>query len=328
MRLRTLGRGGPAVSAIGLGCMGLVDGYFGAVSADRATRAVHRALDLGITLFDTADSYGAGVGEERLGAALAGRRDGVILASKVGLVANPSAAGRVVDGRPEYVRAGVEASLGRLRTDVIDLYQLHRVDPQVPVEETVGAMATLVAEGKVRYLGVSEVTPEQLRRAAAVHPLVSVQSEYSLFERGVEAGVLPECDRLGAALIAFAPLGKGLLTGRLQSVTGFADSDLRSRLPRFGGAHLRHNQQLAATLGELAGALDITPGQLALAWLLSRSALVLPIPGSTSADHLAENAAACDIDLPAEVLVRIDAVLAADPVSGARYPEGWRLPGS
>ena len=326
MRYRRLGRDGPTVSAIGLGCMGLADGYFGTVGAQRATRAVHHALDLGITFFDTADSYGAGTGEERLGAALAGRRDGVVLATKVGLVPDPTGTGRVVDGRPAHVRGSAEASLRRLRTDVIDLYQLHRADPLVPIEETVGAMAGLVAAGKVRHIGLSEVSAAQLRLAAAVAPVLSVQSEYSLFERGVETGVLLECERLGAALIAFAPLGKGLLTGRLQAVAGFADGDLRARLPRFGGEHLRHNQRLVATLNELAGDAGVTPGQLALSHLLHRSRLVVPIPGSTDERHLAENAAAADVVLTPETLRRIEAVLTAVPVSGERYPPGWRLP--
>jgi aryl-alcohol dehydrogenase-like predicted oxidoreductase len=320
-----LGRDGPAVSAIGLGCMGLVDGYYGPVSDDQADRAVGQALDLGINLFDTADSYGSGEGERRLGHALTGRRDQVFLATKFGLLTEPGS-DRVVDGRPGIVRSRAEDSLRRLGTDTIDLFQLHRIDPQVPVEDTVGAMAELVGEGKVRYVGLSEANPEQLRRAMLTHPVVSVQSEYSLFERGVEGGVLAGCVRFGYGLLAFAPLGKGLLTGKLQQVRDFDQGDLRSKLPRFGGEHLRRNQELVAALTASADQLSITTAQLALAWLLSRSPAVVPIPGSTSAAHLAENAAAADLDLPAEVISSIESAITAESVSGDRYPAGWRLP--
>jgi aryl-alcohol dehydrogenase-like predicted oxidoreductase len=313
------------VSAIGLGCMGLVDGYYGPVSDDQADRAVGQALDLGINLFDTADSYGAGEGERRLAHELTGRRDQVFLATKFGLLTEPGS-DRVVDGRPGIVRSRAEDSLRRLGTDTIDLFQLHRIDPQVPVEETVGAMADLVAEGKVRYLGLSEANPEQLRRAMLTHPLVSVQSEYSLFERGVEGGVLAGCAQFGYGLLAFAPLGKGLLTGKLQQVRDFDQGDLRSKLPRFGGEHLRRNQVLVSTLTSLADQLSITTAQLALAWLLSRAPAVVPIPGSTSAGHLAENAAAADLDLAAEVISGIESAITAESVSGDRYPAGWRLP--
>lgn len=313
------------MSAIGLGCMGLVDGYYGPVSDDQVDRVVGQALELGITLFDTADSYGAGEGERRLGRALTGRRDQVILATKFGLLTEPGS-DRVVDGRPEIVRSRVENSLQRLATDTIDLLQLHRIDPQVPVEDTIGAMAELVAEGKVGYLGLSEANPDQLRRAMRTHPLVSVQSEYSLFERGVESGVLAECDRLGCGLLAFAPLGKGLLTGKLQQVEDFGAGDLRSRLPRFGGVNLRRNQQLAAALSQLASGLSVTAAQLALAWLLSRAPDVVPIPGSASPTHLAENAAAAGLDLADEVISHIESVITGESVSGDRYPAGWRLP--
>lgn len=325
MRQRRLGVDGPMVSAVGLGCMGLVDGYYGPVSTDEATRAVRYAIDLGYTLFDTADSYGAGQGEQRLGAALSGRRDSVVVATKVGLVRD-RADGRVVDGRPEHIRASVEASLRSLQTEFIDLYQLHRVDPDVPVEESIGAMGELVDAGLVRGIGVSEVTVEQLRRAVSVRAITAVQSEYSLLERGVEDGVLAECDRLGCGLLTFAPLGKGLLTGTMQSVQGFQDGDLRARLPRFGGEHLGRNQELIGTLGEIADELDVRVGQLALAWVLSRSPLVVPIPGSLDPAHLSQNAAAEELELSDEVLRRIDAVMGRGSVSGDRYPAGWQLP--
>jgi aryl-alcohol dehydrogenase-like predicted oxidoreductase len=324
MRQRELGSSGLVVSALGLGCMGLVDGYYGPVSEEQATTTVLDALELGVTLFDTADSYGAGESERRLGRALSSRRADVVVASKFGLV--PAAGGRAVDGRPENVRASVDASLARLGTDYLDLYQLHRVDPDVDVEETVGAMAELVTAGKVRYLGLSEAGAPTLRRAAAVHPLASVQSEYSAFERGVEDTVFSQCVALGIGLLAFAPLGKGLLTGVLQDVRDFGDGDLRSRLPRHSGDNLARNQGLVAELNDFASALGISPGQLALAWLLARAPWVVPLPGTRSRRHLAENVLASELDIEQEVLAGLDALVASWTVSGDRYPPGWRLP--
>jgi aryl-alcohol dehydrogenase-like predicted oxidoreductase len=326
MRQRQLGAGGLTVSALGLGCMGLVDGYYGEVSDEQATATVRDALDLGITLFDTADSYGAGESERRLGRALGSRRGEVVIASKFGLVLGADPDGRVVDGRPENVRRSVEASLRRLGTDVIDLYQLHRVDPDVAVEETVGAMADLVAAGQVRFIGLSEVGAATLRRAAAVSDLASVQSEYSIFERGIEAEVFGECQRLGLGLLAFAPLGKGLLTATLQQVQSFGPDDLRSRLPRLGGDNLAANQRLVAAIEAQAIGLGIRPGQLALAWLLARAPSIVPIPGTRRRAHLAENVAAADLDLGSDSLSALDRLLAESVVAGERYPPGWRLP--
>jgi aryl-alcohol dehydrogenase-like predicted oxidoreductase len=326
VRQRQLGAGGLTVSALGLGCMGLVDGYYGDVSEEQATATVHDALELGITLFDTADSYGAGESERRLGRGLGSRRDEVVIATKFGLVLGADPDGRVVDGRPENVRRRAEASLRRLGTDVIDLYQLHRVDPEVAIEETVGAMADLVTAGQVRYLGLSEAGAGALRRAAAVSELASVQSEYSIFERGIEAEVFAECQRLGLGLLAFAPLGKGLLTGALQQVQSFGPDDLRSRLPRLGGDNLAANQRLVAAIEAQANGLGIRPGQLALAWLLARAPTVVPIPGTRRRAHLAENVAAAELDLSSDALTDLDRLLAESAVVGERYPPGWRLP--
>jgi aryl-alcohol dehydrogenase-like predicted oxidoreductase len=249
-----------------------------------------------------------------------------VIASKLGLVPAPDDPDRVVDGRPSNVVRAIEGSLSRLGTDVIDLYQLHRVDPQVPVEETVGAMAELVAAGKVRYLGVSEVTADQLRRAHATYPVVSVQSEYSLFERTVEREVLGECDRLGVGLLAFGPLGKGLLSGSLQGVRDFASSDLRHRLPRFRGENLTRNQTVVEQLADIADSVRLKPGQLALAWLLARAPWVVPIPGTRNLKHLAENVAAAEANVGADVLAKVDEAIGPQTVAGQRYPEGWRLP--
>jgi aryl-alcohol dehydrogenase-like predicted oxidoreductase len=326
MRRRELGSSGLTVSAVGLGCMGLVDGYYGSVTEEQARTTVLTAVELGVTLFDTADSYGAGESERRLGQALGTRRTEIVLASKFGLVPAAGQDARAVDGRPENVRASIDASLRRLNTDYLDLYQLHRIDPDVDIEETLGAMAELVTAGKVRFLGLSEAGAPSLRRAAAVHPLASVQSEYSVFERGVEASVLAECAAQGIGLLAFAPLGKGLLTGVLQDVQAFGDGDLRSRLPRHSGENLALNQRLVHEFKEFAASLGISTGQLALAWLLARAPWVVPLPGTRSSSHLAENVAACEIELAPDMVAALDTMMQSWTVAGARYPAGWRLP--
>ena len=314
------------VSAVGLGCMGLVDGYYGAVTEEQARSTVLDALELGVTLFDTADSYGAGESERRLGRALGTSRGSVVVASKFGLVLSAGPNERVVDGRPENVRASIDASLHRLGTDYLDLYQLHRVDPDIDIEETVGAMAELVTAGKVRFIGLSEAGAPTLRRAAAVHPLASIQSEYSIFERGVEVAVLSQCAALGVGLLAFAPLGKGLLTGAFQDVTAFGTDDLRSRLPRQTGDNLARNQTLVAGLREFAVSVGVSPAQLALVWLLARAPWIVPLPGTRSSEHLAENVRASEVELESDVVVRLDALVQSWTVAGDRYPAGWRLP--
>lgn len=326
MLARRLGASGPIVSAIGIGGMSLVDGYYGTVAEQEAIAAVHRAFDLGITLFDTADGYGDGESERRLGKALASRRDEVVIATKFGLVPGPGGGERVVDGRPENVAHAIEGSLRRLGVESVDLYQLHRVDPLVPVEETIGAMSELVAAGKARYLGLSEATAAQIAAAASVWPITSLQSEYSMFERGIEREVLPACERVGCGVLAFAPLGKGLLTGALQDVRGFAEDDLRHRLPRFEGANLGHNQQVVRRLDEIATDAGVTQGQLALAWLLDRAPWIVPIPGSHNPTHLEENARAADIEVNKETIAQVDAAFTALGVAGDRYPKGWPVP--
>ena len=287
---------------IGLGCMGLSQGYGPADDAE-SVRAIHRALDLGITMLDTAMSYGQGHNERLLGRALAGRRDQAVLATKFGIVRDDH--GTRVDSRPEHVRGYCEASLARLGTDVIDLYYLHRVDPAVPVAETVGAMADLVRAGKVRHLGLSEVTPGQLEQAAAVHPIAAVQAEWSLLWRAPEDDVVPAARRLGAGLVTYSPLGRGLLTSTLTAGTVDA-SDFRRGDPRFHGADLDRNLQQVEALRQLAAGLGITPGQLALAWLLAQGPDVVPIPGSRRADRIAENAAAAAVRLSPAGLRRLE----------------------
>jgi aryl-alcohol dehydrogenase-like predicted oxidoreductase len=302
MEQRELGREGLTVSAVGLGAMGLSQGYGPADDAE--SRAVIRgALDLGVTLLDTAMSYGAGHNEKLIGAAIAGRRDEAVLASKFGIVRGPD--GVRVDGRPERVRGYCEASLARLGTDYLDLYYLHRIDPQVPIEETIGAMADLVAAGKVRYLGISECTGAQLERAVAVHPVSAVEFEWSLTWREGEDEIVPAARRLGAGLVPYSPLGRGMLTAAMSPVSGAGD--FRAGDPRFQGADLTRNLALVSAVADVAAGLGITAGQLALAWLLARGPDVVPIPGTRHARRLAENAAAAGVRLTGADLARLEA---------------------
>jgi aryl-alcohol dehydrogenase-like predicted oxidoreductase len=302
MEQRALGRVGLTVSAIGLGAMGLSQGY--GPADDTQSRAVIRsALDLGVTLLDTAMSYGAGHNEELVGAAIAGRRDEAVLASKFGIVRGPG--GVRLDGRPERVRGYCEASLARLGTDHLDLYYLHRVDPEVPVEETIGAMADLVAAGKVTYLGICECTAAQLERAVAVHPVSAVQFEWSLTWREGEDEVVPAARRLGVGLVPYSPLGRGMLTAALSPVSG--PGDFRAGDPRFHGDELARNLALVSAIADVAAGLGLTAGQLALAWLLARGPDVVPIPGTRRASRLTENAAADGVRLTAADLGRLEA---------------------
>jgi aryl-alcohol dehydrogenase-like predicted oxidoreductase len=320
MKQRKLGSRGPAVSALGLGCMslGIADTYSSSVSGDEdAIRLVHRALELGITLLDTADIYGDS--ERKVGLAIRDRRDAVVLATKFGFIGGPGDANRTVDGSPAYVRKACDASLERLGVDHIDLYYLHRVDPRVPIEETVGAMAELVRQGKVRHLGLSEASAATVRRAHAVHPIAAVQSEYSLFTRDPEDALLPALAKLGIALVAFSPLGRGFLAGRFRTLNDLAPGDWRRNSPRFQGENFERNLALADRVRELARQMGHTPGQLALAWLLQRNDNVIPIPGTSSIERLEENAAAVDIELSADVLARIDEMLPKGAAAGERY---------
>ncbi|WP_454732375.1 MULTISPECIES: aldo/keto reductase [Cupriavidus] len=323
--LRKLGRHGPEVFPLGLGCMGMSE-FYGAHDDAESIRTIHHALARGINLIDTADIYGPHTNERLVGRAIADRRDGVVLATKFGIVrdpANPVARG--VDGRPEYVRAACDASLKRLGLDHIDLYYQHRVDPQVPIEETVGAMAELVRAGKVRWLGLSEAGAGTLERAHAVHPIAALQSEYSLWTRDVEAGgaqgILATCRRLGVAFVPYSPLGRGFLTGAIRSPDDFAADDYRRTSPRFVGENFARNLALADKVRDIARGKGCTPAQLALAWVLARGEDVVPIPGTRRVANLDDNLGALDVTLDAADLAAIDAVFPPDAAAGTRYPE-------
>src|SRR6201996_6161597 len=297
MTKRTLGSQGLEVSAQGLGCMGMTHAY-GAGDEESGLQTIHRALELGVTLLDTAEIYGPHTNEELVGRAIAGRRDEVQLATKFGFRLNPESPwARNVDGSPENVRSAVEGSLKRLGTDHIDLYYQHRIDPDVPIEETVGAMAELVQAGKVRYLGLSEAAPETIRRAHATHPLTAVQSEYSLWTRDPEDEVLPTLRELGIGFVPYSPLGRGFLTGQIRSIDDLAEDDWRRTNPRFQGEAFEANLRLADEVAEIAKGLDATPAQVALAWVLAQGEDLVPIPGTKKPERLEENAAAADLSL-------------------------------
>jgi aryl-alcohol dehydrogenase-like predicted oxidoreductase len=315
---RTLGQG-LVVSAIGLGCMGMSDFYGPSEEATNLT-VLHHALDIGVDFLDTADMYGVGANERLLSAVLRERRDDIVLATKFGNVRAPDGAMLRIDGRPEYVRSACDASLQRLGVDHIDLYYQHRVDRTVPIEETVGAMAELVRAGKVRYLGLSEAAPDTIRRAAHVHPIAALQSEYSLWSRDVESEILPTCRELGVGFVAYSPLGRGFLTGRIHDTQELAENDWRRNHPRFQEENAARNQALVDAVGELAAAGGCTPAQLALAWLLHQGEDIVPIPGTRKITRLDENAAAASLSLDARELERIDQVLSTHPVAGTRYP--------
>ena len=323
METRKLGKGGPAVSAIGLGCMslGIADVYTSsAQDENKAIELIHRALDLGVNFLDSANVYGDS--EIKVGKAIRGRRDGVVVATKFGFTSATSSEerrGDAVDGSPENVRRACDQSLQRLRVEHIDLYYLHRVDPKVPIEETVGAMAELVREGKVRHLGLSEAAPDTVRRAHRVHPIAAVQTEYSLFSREPEDGLLQTLRELGIALVAYSPLGRGFLAGRFRSVDDLAPGDWRRGNPRFQGERFRMNLAIADRLRELAVEKKCTPAQLALAWLLRRHDDVVPIPGTSSIARLEENFRAAEIEVSQQDLDRIDKALPKGSVVGERY---------
>ncbi|MEU2255782.1 aldo/keto reductase [Nocardia xishanensis] len=306
-----------AVSAQGLGCMGMSHAY-GASDDAQSIATLHRALDLGVTLLDTADFYGAGHNEELIGRAIAGRRDEVVLATKFGFV-NRLGEATSIRGDAEYVRQACDASLRRLGIDHIDLYYQHRVDPRVPIEETVGAMADLVRAGKVRHLGLSEAGVQTIRRAHAVHPIAALQSEWSLWTRDLEVEIAAVCRELGIGIVPFSPLGRGFLTGRYSSVDGLAKTDMRRSQPRFADGNLEQNLAIVAKLNELAAAKGVTAGQLALAWVQHRGDDVVPIPGTRRQQYLEENLAALSIELTAEDLAAIEAAAPRDEVAGTRY---------
>lgn len=321
MDRRSLGQDGTTVSAIGLGCMGMSE-FYGLRDDAQSLDTLAAALEHGIDFLDTADMYGSGHNEELVGRFLKGRRDQVVLATKFGIVREPGVAGRRVDNSPAYIRTAVEASLKRLGTDVIDLYYMHRRNTDVPVEDAVGAMAELVQAGKVRQIGLSEVSVETLRRAHAVHPIAAVQSEYSLWTRDPErTGVLEACRELGATFVAYSPLGRAFLAGAVTDTSSLAGDDFRRVNPRFAGEALAQNRRLAEALGDFAFDLGAKPAQMALAWLLVRQDNVVPIPGTKRRAYLAENAAAAAIRLTAAQVAALDDLFAPDAIAGARYNE-------
>ncbi|HWD85532.1 MAG TPA: aldo/keto reductase [Solirubrobacteraceae bacterium] len=321
MEHRELGGKGLRVSAEGLGCMGMSE-FYGEGDEQESIATIHLALDLGIDLLDTADIYGPHTNEVLVGQAIADRRDEVILATKFGIVRDPeNPAARGVNGRPDYVHRSCEASLRRLNLDHIDLYYQHRVDPNVPIEETVGAMAELVEAGKVRFLGLSEASADTIKRAHQVHPISAVQSEYSLWSRDIEAEVLPTLRELGIGLVAYSPLGRGFLTGAITSPDDFAPDDFRANNPRFRGENFKRNLELVDRVKELAGEHNCTPGQLALAWVLHQGDDIVPIPGTKRRKYLEENVEATEVQLSQEDLERIDEAAPVGVAAGDRYPD-------
>ncbi|AKG69687.1 aldo/keto reductase [Serratia fonticola] len=320
MQQRKLGTNGPLVSALGLGCMGMSDFYSTGYDEQEAIATLHRALELGVTLLDTADMYGPHTNEQLIGKAIKGKRDQVFLATKFGIVRDPAdPTARGVSSKPDYIRRSVEGSLQRLGVETIDLYYQHRVDPTVPIEEVVGTLADLIQEGKIRHIGLSEASVATLERAHQVHPITALQTEYSLWSRDAEQGQLAACQRLGIGFVAYSPLGRGFLTGAIQSIEDLAADDFRRDNPRFQGENFARNLELVTKVSELARQKGVTPSQLALAWVMAQGENIVPIPGTKRRRYLEENVAAAEITLSEQELAAIEAVFPQTGVAGARY---------